>query len=98
MTAAEEKIASHLVRAIVAAGYNVSIWDGADYPVTRSGDYSTIMNGLASSDCDNLFLRDAAGMNKGVIALAWGNHDALIYDYTHTPEIEALVRMAGVGT
>lgn len=96
-TLGERRTATRLVRAAIAAGYTVSVYDGEEYTVKRSQNEAAILEALASTEEDTLVIRDSAGERIGALVLIWGNDqtgEELIADYTDKPEIEALANAA----
>src|SRR5882757_617287 len=88
----ERRVALTLVRDILAAGHTISVYDS---PALRSRDKRKIMEAMAASDEDTLFIRDAAGNNLGVVTLVYGNDGwDVISDHTDTPAMNALLANA----
>ena len=67
-TSGERGTATRLVRAAIAAGYTVSVYDGEEYPVKRSRKERQILAALASTEEDWLVIRDV-GLRMGAISL-----------------------------
>jgi hypothetical protein len=88
----ELPIARRLVRDALAKGYSVSVYDGEEWALKRSSKFTEIMGALASTDCDTLRFRNAAGEIVGSVWLIWGNLDDLISDHTDNAAINDLVK------
>lgn len=93
-TSQERMIATRLVTDILAAGHVVSVFDGEAFAIKRSADKAAILATLASTDCDNLWVRNAEGELVGTILLIWGNGTDLISDCSDNPATLALCKGA----
>ena len=81
--AIEQKIVRRVVKDALAAGYNVSVYDGEEWTVKRSGSYTKIRDALFSTDEDTIRLRDKDGNDLGVIRFIYGNDGYdVIADYS----------------
>jgi hypothetical protein len=91
----EKGIAKRVVRAAIAAGYTVSLWDGGEYTVKRSSKLSEIVGAMFTVDEESLEIRDAEGGLIGTVWMVYGNDgfDA-INDFTATETMEKLLRDA----
>ena len=73
----------HIVRQIIAKGYNISVNDdyecNGEWVVRKETDYMTIVNVLASTEGDFLRIRDAEGANVGCLVLIYES-DSVIAD------------------
>lgn len=88
----EKIIVGKLVEAFLAAGYQLSIWDGEEMTVVEETDPAILYPALASTDEDQLYIhRKGADRPFGSVLLIWGNDHHIISNYTATPEIAAIV-------
>lgn len=80
----EEKVAGKVVRALLAAGYFVSVHDGEAFTLSKSRDAKALIAALFTSDDDRLFVRTAPGeAHFGWVWLVYGNSGwDLVSDYT----------------
>ena len=78
----ERKIAKAIVDVALLDGKRVSVFDGEEYTVKRSGDRKAILSALATTECDTLVFRDQSGNFVGSICLIWGNGEDLIHDWS----------------
>jgi hypothetical protein len=87
----ERKIYSRIVKDALAGGYEISVFDGEEYPLKRSTSYKKIMDAGFSTDQDALvFFKD--GNRLGWVSLIYGNSGwDVISDYVANDEIEALL-------
>jgi hypothetical protein len=93
--AMERRITSKLVGDILAAGHMISVYDGEAYALVQSTDKRQIMEALASTDQDTLFIKGADGKPVGVVALVYGNDGwDVISDHTDTPAMAELLAHA----
>jgi len=89
----DEKIAaSGLVKAILKAGYMISIDNGEDWPVKKSRSYREVMDNLWACDEEKLLLRDmVSGEKIGWFYLVFGNSGAeLVCDYSDNDACNAV--------
>lgn len=96
ITQGEARAAESLVRALVGAGYLVSVDDGAEWTVRQSRDAETIARALATTGADRLavYLDEGAEHSEsgrstarrvGTVLLVWGNAgdgSELVSDYS----------------
>jgi hypothetical protein len=83
MSPIEKVIVTKLVHLALDQGYAISVFDGEDYPLKRSRNEDQILDALASSDSDDLVLRDTEhGHRIGSITLIWGNDVEVISDHS----------------
>lgn len=88
----EEKIVSKLVKVILKAGYVISVFDGEEVPVKRSGKYFEVMKGLFSVDEESIKIRNKAGEYVGFVYFVYGNDGYdVIADYSANEVIEKLM-------
>lgn len=84
ITQGEARVAERLVRALIAQGYVLSVFDGEEYTVKASGDWASVCRALATTDMDKLIVREAhttehpesgreTRRKVGTITLVWGN-------------------------
>jgi hypothetical protein len=71
----EMLIAGKLVRTLLTAGFQISVWDGEAYAVKRSEKASHIIHALRTTDVDVLYCRkDENGtITSGSVTLVYGN-------------------------
>jgi hypothetical protein len=87
----EKRIANKLVRAALAKGYTICVYEGEDYALKRSKKEREIEAALGSTDSDTLILRNEAGERVGSVLLIWGNGEDVISDHTDNAAINELV-------
>jgi len=93
-TRGEAKVARRLVRAMLAAGWAVSVNDGEEWTVRRSRSEAEILAALCSTGEDAIRGYDAEGQSVGTFWLIWGNEadgSELISDYTSNAALEAII-------
>lgn len=81
MTTSFERYATHgeqaharaLVRWLLNRDLTVSVNDGEEWTVKRSADLQEILDALATTDSDQLRVRDRGGDSVGWFWLVWGN-------------------------
>lgn len=96
-TTGEARVARKLVKAMLDAGYTVSVNDGEEWTVKRAWRLKTVLDALASTDADTLRIRNAAGESCGTFYLVWGNDpsgEELIADHSDNADCEALYATA----
>lgn len=84
-TKGEARIARRLVRAALADGYSLSVYDGEEWTVKRATKSAPVLEALCSTGSDTLRLRDADGNHVGSFLLIWGNDESgeeLLADYS----------------
>jgi hypothetical protein len=86
----ERTITRRIVKAALAKGYTVSVYDGEEFALRRSSSERAIMKAIYSTDEDTLVMHGGE-RRIGQIYLVWGNGEDVVTDYTDCPEIEALV-------
>lgn len=74
-------IACKLVKALLAEGWTISVYDSEEYTVKRSTSYKAITEALASTEGDILAVRND-GQLLGKIWLIWENDEDVISDYS----------------
>jgi hypothetical protein len=90
--AIEKRIASKIVKDALAAGYVVSVWDGEEWALKRSGSYKAIMAAMFSVDEETLVFRAADGTKAGSVFLVYGNSGwDVITDYTDNEATRAIL-------
>ena len=93
--ATEMTVARNLVKKAIDAGYKISVYDGEEYPVKKSRNFTEITRALASTDQDILVIRDLDGLRIGRILLVYGNSpEELIADHTDNEAINALCELS----
>lgn len=75
----ERRIARQLVRAILAEGAAISVWEGEDFAIQGSKDEAAIMQSLASTDSDRI-IANKDGKQLGWFWLIYGNGEDLLSD------------------
>lgn len=97
-TPGEARAARKLVKAALAAGYTISVNDGEEWTVKRSGRELEIIDALATTGEDRLLMRLAvSGDVVGSFWLIYGNDpngDELISDHSDNSACEALYKAA----
>lgn len=96
-TATERGIVTRLLRAALANGYTVSVYDGEEWTLRNSKRIVQIMAALATTGEDVLQFRDSEGFSIGKVWLIWGNDEDLISDHSDSDTISSLVRHAQTG-
>lgn len=82
ITGVEEQIIRGVIRALIGAGYAVSVDDGAEVTVERSRDADAIFEAMRTTDQDFLLAFEHAG-RAGWVRFIYGNADwEVINDYT----------------
>ncbi len=88
----ENVIAKTLVRKALSRGWLITVHDGEEVALRRSGDFDAIWKAMQSTDEDNLIFFKADGETRiGWVWLIWGNGEDLISDHTAKAEIDELV-------
>lgn len=89
----EEKIGGKIVRALLAAGYSISVHDGDTFTLSRSTDPKAVLAAMFTSDDDRLYVRprdEPKAPHLGWVWLIYGNGGwDVVSDYT-TPLEPAL--------
>lgn len=62
-----------LIASLLAKEWTVSVYDGEEWVLKRARDRDAILSALASTDADELTIRDASGERIGWASLVWGN-------------------------
>lgn len=89
----ERAIASKLIEDMLSNGNTVSVWEGEDWAIYKSTDYTAIMEALASTDSDWIYAYARVGNNVkriGAVLLIYGNGNDLISDCSDNPATLAL--------
>jgi len=74
-TAGERRIVRAIVRAAIDSGFLLSVHDGEEITVKKSGDRMAILSALATTGEDNLIFHEKDGTRVGRVYLVWGNHE-----------------------
>lgn len=88
----EERIAKATIKALLGAGYSISVWEGEAYAVhdgwtaVQATDPDMIFKALASTEQDILYAIDGAGKRVGLVWFVWGNGEDLIADCSESVE------------
>ena len=93
----EARVARKLVKAMLDAGYTVSVNDGEEWTVKRAWRLKTVLDALASTEADTLRIRNAAGESCGTFYLVWGNDpsgEELIADHSDNEVCERMYKAA----
>jgi hypothetical protein len=81
-TTNEKLIVGKLVTDLLAAGFNLSIWNGGDEAeLERSADAGAIFKALAASDQDEIIVYEGKS-RAGWVLLVWGNDCSVVSNYT----------------
>jgi hypothetical protein len=81
--AGEQTNLRKLIRNILSRGLVVSVNDGGEWPVKRSGSFKEICDNLMACDEEQLVIRDSEGVRVGWFYLVYGNSaDEIICDHT----------------
>lgn len=94
----EQRIARKVLRAILAAGYSVRVWDGEAYAGGITAKEAVAWEAMGSSDQDQLAVLDTTGDNPrrvGSILLIWGNGEDLVSDYSWNVNYEGSEAIIG---
>lgn len=90
----ERAIASKLIEDMLSNGNTVSVWEGEDWAIYKSTDHAAIMEALASTDSDWIYVwsRNSEGklIRVGKVLLIYGNGNDLISDCSDNPATLAL--------
>ena len=89
----ELAICGKLIDDALAAGYEVSVYDGGAYPLLRSTDRAAIIAAMRSTDGDTLIFHNA-GARIGWVQLVYGNGHDVIADNTDNTTTNELLRGA----
>lgn len=90
----ERLICQELLGAADARFLSVSLWDGEEWAVKRTTDYSRIKAVIGATEESLLRFRSPDGEVLGMVRLYHGNDCDVIGDYTDCPEVRALVASA----
>ena len=79
----EGRMASALVKACLAKGYMISVYNGEDWALIRGKAYREVMDALWQTDEEVLVVRNAAKEIVGRFWLVYGNSGSeLVSDYS----------------
>ena len=90
----ETQIIKATIGALLAAGFQLSVFDGEETTVSRSTDMAAVLDALRTTDEDYLFVYQIDGEGHyGWVRFTYGNDDIeVISDYTTSLEpVVALV-------
>jgi hypothetical protein len=102
-TAGERKVARRLIKAALAAGYTIGVYDGEEMTVKRASKVKTIEDALCTTGEDTLQLyaanpsKTVGWFGAGRFYLVWGNAEdgsELISDFTANDLCESLWNQA----
>jgi hypothetical protein len=84
----ERRIVKATIKEALAAGYEVTVCDGEEFPLQRSTDAAAILKAMFSTDEDGLWLyKPGAEKRDGLVYFVYGNDGwDVINDYTVTLE------------
>lgn len=82
----EKAIARLVVETVIKHGWEVSVFDGEEYPLRKSKDVEAVMKALMSTDEDRLDLHrnDGGVLSRAWIKFVWGNVEDCISDFTES--------------
>ena len=94
----ELSIAKAIISRGLAAGYQVSVWEGEGYALRYSRDIAAIMEALQSTDEDVIHFSQHVNEGKGAfrkylgwVMLVWGNGEDVVADHSYNEVIDRLV-------
>lgn len=96
-SAGERTVARKLVRAILAAGYSISVNDGMEWTVKNATRCYPVLDALCTTGEDTLRLGDHNDDPVASFYLVWGNEESgecLISDFTANDLCEGLWKQA----
>ena len=98
LTREDARIVRKLVRAILAAGYTVSVNDdyecGGEWVLKASKSYAAIVNCLGTTGGDFLRIRDDNGQNVGCVVLIYNGDGDVVQDCSES--MNAIVQAASI--
>lgn len=89
----EQAVARRLVRALLAKGFSLTVYNGGDEAeIIRSTVFKDVVDAIGEADQDHIVVSDGLTV-AGSIDLVWGNSpDELVADYGwRNPEFEAFM-------
>lgn len=87
----DKKMAADLVDALLAAGCNISVYDGEEWACRRSADRAELLDAMGNTDQDELRIRDG-DHRLGWFCLVYGNGPGeTICDYTANDFCQSIV-------
>jgi hypothetical protein len=69
----EQRQAARLVRALLAKGWAISVFDSEEWACKRATSFDVVWGAMGETDDDTLRVRDSDGANLGFVQLVWGN-------------------------
>ena len=85
-------IAKRLVRIILENGFEIKIFDGENFAMPQfSSDYNTIIEAMASTDEDIVWIKKPSTNQRRWIRLIYGNGEDLISDYSATFDLDPII-------
>ena len=88
----ERRIANKLVKAILAEGYVISVFDCEEFNSHDLDSLKAVQDHLATTDDDRVYFRKPGEEQyAGWVWLIWGNREDLISDYTANDVTDAIV-------
>lgn len=79
----ERRIMKRCVKELLAAGYQLSVFDGEEITVRRSTDRKAILAAMRTTDDDYLYVYQGADKKIGWVRFVYGNDGPdVICDYT----------------
>jgi hypothetical protein len=91
----EQRIVGTLLQKALSQQFVVSVLDGEQWPLKRSGDFEAISAEVNATDVTELrFFRtvDDKQIRVGDVIFIHGNHDDVIHDHTDNETMEELCR------
>lgn len=88
----ETKIIRAIATKVVENNYTISVFDGEEYPVKKSGNVEDIMSAVGATDETTFRIRNEGGETIGFIYFVHGNGEDVVSDWSDAPEIESIVR------
>lgn len=85
----EAKIMRDVIAKAFAAGYNISVGDGEEFPLKNSTDAEAIMTASGSTD-ETVFVMYGGAKRIGFIHFIHGNGEDVLSDCTDSPLIDAI--------
>ncbi|TPL42576.1 MULTISPECIES: hypothetical protein [unclassified Mesorhizobium] len=91
MRPTEAKIVGALIKKALGLGYVVSVYDGEEWALKRSGDYEKITAEIAATDETQLVFRRQDKTKIGSVLLIHGNDEDVVSDHSDNELTNQLV-------